>query len=157
MNLKTFSSYVDSLNEFKILNLRLDYLMLKQHEISVKYLGVKSPSLEEMQQHSSSGNDKVVAYLYEYEQRVQSNGKTLKAEIEEIYQEMKILMNKLREMEAILKKLDSIEYRLFYYIAVEGLRPKTAVERAARDYHYSERNVWRSYDVIKPELKRIKK
>lgn len=155
MNLRACSSYIDCLNEFKLLNIRLDYLTMKQHEISVKYLGVKSPALEDTQK-GASGNDKVIAYLYEYEQKIQNNGKTLKAEIEDIYQEMKILMNKLREMEAILKKLESIEYRLFYCIAVDGMRTKAAVEKVARDYHYSERNVWRTYDLIKPELKRIR-
>lgn len=156
MNLKTCSSYVDTLNEFKILNLRLDVLTRKEYELSVKFLGVKSPSLEEIQ-HTSSGNDKVIAYLYEYEEKIRENGKTLKEEIEELYAEMKSLVTKLRQMEMILKKLDSVEYRLFYLIAVDGERTKAAVEKVAREYNYSERNIWRSYNIIKPEVDRIRK
>lgn len=156
MSNKAFSSYIDTLNELKILNARLDYLMQKQHELAVKFLGVKSPSLDGMPK-TSGDKDKMIEYLFEFEQRQQSNGKSLKEETDEIYQEMKMLIEKLREMESILKKFESIEYRLFYLIAVEGMKAKAAVEKTARDYHYSERNVWRSYDLIKTDLKRIKK
>lgn len=156
--MKVFESYISTVNELKILKLRLDYLISKQQELANRLLGVKSPSLEEMNNISNSNKDKVIEYLFEYEEKRQPNGKTLKEEIEELYRALKMAIANQVAMEEILKLLvpSSVEYNLFYLIAVKGEKISSAVEKVALKCHYTDRTVWNAYNNIKDDLEKLK-
>lgn len=153
-------TYQEVKAEYEMVKSRYEYLEDKRKALYQRLLGLHSPSLEN---NGSKGNgsselgDKVSQYVFEYEEKKQRNGKTLKEEIEALYLEMLALEALLASYEEILSHLSGIDYQLFYKIGVEGLKPNKAVEEVAETNGYSERQVWRIYNYVKILLESIKK
>lgn len=153
-------TYQEAKAEYEIVKNRYEYLENRRLALYQRLLGLHSPSLEN-EGAKGNGNselgEKVSQYIFEYEVKKGSNGKTLKEEQEAIYLEMVALEALLARFEEILSHLSGLDYQLFYKIGVEGLNPNKAVKEVAETNGYSERHIWRIYNFIKILLESIKK
>lgn len=152
--MNAFKSYVNTKNELRVVELRLNWLLEKKEVLEVKYLGIKSKPLGEMpSQHNPTNDSTVIAFIYEYEERKQKNGLSIKEEINLLQNEQKRLRESLAQMERALREMEGLEYQLFYIIKVEGKRPKRAVNLVSENSGLSLRTVWRYYAKMKESLK----
>lgn len=152
--MNAFKSYVNTKSELRVVELRLNWLLEKKEVLEVKYLGIKSMPLGEMpSNHNVSNNSSVIAFIYEFEERKQKNGLSIKEEINILQNEQKKLRESLGRMEKALREMEGIEYQLFYLIKVEGKRPKRAVNEVSETSGLSLRTIWRYYRNMKESLK----
>lgn len=150
--------YTDTIVEYNMCLMRLKLLVEKREELYTKYLGVKSPNLDKIGTQSSfSGNDKVIAYLNEYE-APKGDKPSLKEQIEKLQYEKQQLEVVIKDMQNQLAKVSGVEGRLFYLIAVEQHQIRKAIEKVADEFYMTEANVWKTYyKNIKEEVRKLRK
>lgn len=148
--METIRCYKDTENDLKVVNLRIDVLESQKMALHSKYLGVKSPNLENPLNTTSFGNNsKVVAYLMAVEGRKQQNGMTIQEELEKLYDERNLLLGRLSEMKECLNKLTGIEYKIYYKIIIDGKNVTKAIYEVCEENDISEMTGWRKYHKIK--------
>lgn len=152
--MNAFRTYVNQKSELRVAELRLNWLYEKKEVLEVKYLGIKSKPLGEMpSNHNVSNDSSVIAFIYEYEDKKQKNGLSIKEEITSLELTVNSLKTSLEKMERALREMQGIEYQLFYLIKVEGKRPKRAVNLVTESSGMSEATIWRYYGKMKENLK----
>lgn len=152
--MNAFRTYVNTKAELKIIEIRLTSLENKAEELAAKYLGIRmAPLFSETYQHYPTNESTVIAFIYEYEDKKQKNGLSIKEEINLLKTEQKRLRESLARMEKALREMEGIEYQLFYLIKVEGKRPKRAVNLVTESSRMSEATIWRYYAKMKESLK----
>lgn len=148
--METIRCYRDTENDLKVVNLRIEVLESQKYALNVKYLGVKSPNLENpLDMTSFENNSKVVAYLNALEVKKQKNGMSIQEELENLYNERKMLLKKINEMQECLNKLKGIEYKIYYKIIVDGKNVTKAIYEVCEENDISEMTGWRKYHKIK--------
>lgn len=138
----------DTQNDIKIISKRLEILEMKKEELHSRYLGIHSAS-GEMFKGSKENYSKVIAYLHKFEVEKQSNGLSIKEEIDQLTDKKIYLLGQLEKMHSTLKELKGIEYQLYYKMAVDGLKTTEAVEAVAEENYISKETAWRRYKNIK--------
>lgn len=152
--MNAFVTYINTKNELRIAEIRLNWLYEKKEVLEVKYLGIKSKPLGEMPStHNVSNDSSVIAFIYEYEDKKQKNGLSIKEEIKSLEMTVNSLKTSLDKMERALREMEGIEYQLFYLIKVEGKKPKKAVNLVTESSGMSEATIWRYYAKMKESLK----
>ena len=152
--MNAFVTYINTKNELRIAEIRLNWLYEKKEILEVRYLGIKSKPLGEMpSNHNVSNDSSVVAFIYEYEDKKQKNGLSIKEEITALELTVNSLKTSLDKMERALREMEGIEYQLFYIIKVEGKKPKKAVSMVTESSGMSEATIWRYYAKMKESLK----
>ena len=152
--MNALKTYVNTKYECKILEYRLQWLLERKEVLEVKYLGIKSKPMGEMPTtHNVSNDSSVVAFIYEYEEKKQRNGLSIKEEITALTNEINGLKTSLEKMEKALREMEGIEYQLFYIIKVEGKKPKKAVYTVSENSGMSLATIWRYYRKMKESLK----
>lgn len=152
--MNAFVTYINTKNELRIAEIRLNWLYEKKEILEVKYLGIKSKPLGEMSStHNVSNDSSVIAFIYEYEDKKQKNGLSIKDEIKSLEMTVNSLKTSLDKMERALREMEGIEYQLFYLIKVEGKKPKKAVNLVTENSGMSEATIWRYYAKMKESLK----
>lgn len=152
--MNAFRTYINTKNELKIAEIRLKWLYEKKEVLEVKYLGIKSKPMGEMPTtHNVSNDSTVIAFIYEYEDKKQKNGLSIKEEITSLELTVNSLKSSVEKMEKALREMQGIEYQLFYLIKVEGKRPKRAVNLVTDSSGLSEATIWRYYGKMKECLK----
>ena len=152
--MNAFVTYINTKSELRIAEIRLNWLYEKKEILEVKYLGIKSKPLGEMpSNHNVSNDSSVVAFIYEYEDKKQKNGLSIKEEITALELTVNSLKTSLDKMERALREMEGIEYQLFYLIKVEGKKPKKAVYLVTESSGMSEATIWRYYAKMKESLK----
>ena len=152
--MNAFRTYINTKSELRIAEIRLNWLYEKKEILEVRYLGIKSKPLGEMPSNHNVGNDSsVVAFIYEYEDKKQKNGLSIKEEITALELTVNSLKTSLDKMERALREMEGIEYQLFYIIKVEGKKPKKAVSMVTESSGMSEATIWRYYAKMKESLK----
>lgn len=138
----------DTQNDIKIISKRLEILETKKEELHSRYLGIHSAS-GEMFKGSKENYSKVIAYLHKFEVEKQSNGLSIKEEIDQLTDKKIYLLGQLEKMHSTLKELKGIEYQLYYKMAVDGLKTTEAVEAVAEENYMTDRQVWKYYKKVK--------
>ena len=152
--MNAFITYINTKSELRVAEIRLNWLYEKKEILEVKYLGIKSKPLGEMpSNHNVSNDSSVVAFIYEYEDKKQKNGLSIKDEIKSLELTVNSLKTSLDKMERALREMEGIEYQLFYIIKVEGKKPKKAVSMVTESSGMSEATIWRYYAKMKESLK----
>lgn len=152
--MNALKTYVNTKYECKILEYRLQWLLERKEVLEVKYLGIKSKPMGEMPTtHNESNDSSVIAFIYEYEEKKQRNGFSIKEEITALTSEINSLKTSLEKMEKALREMEGIEYQLFYIIKVEGKKPKKAVYTVSENSGMSLATIWRYYRKMKESLK----
>ena len=152
--MNALKTYVNTKYECKILEYRLQWLLERKEVLEVKYLGSKSKPMGEMPTtHNVSNDSSVIAFIYEYEEKKQRNGLSIKEEITALTSEINSLKMSLEKMEKALREMEGIEYQLFYIIKVEGKKPKKAVYTVSENSGMSLATIWRYYAKMKESLK----
>lgn len=152
--MNALKTYVNTKYECKILEYRLQWLLERKEVLEVKYLGIKSKPMGEMPTtHNVSNDSSVIAFIYEYEEKKQRNGLSIKEEITALTSEINSLKTSLEKMEKALREMEGIEYQLFYIIKVEGKKPKKAVYTVSENSGMSLATIWRYYRKMKESLK----
>ncbi len=152
--MNAFRTYINTKSELRVAELRLNWLYEKKEVLEVKYLGIKSKPLGEMpSNHNVSNDSSVIAFIYEYEDKKQKNGLSIKEEITALELTVNSLKSSVEKMEKALREMEGLEYQLFYLIKVEGKRPKRAVNIVSESSGLSEATIWRYYAKMKESLK----
>ena len=148
--METIRCIKDTESELKIVNERIEILENQKMALHIKYLGVKSPNLENPMNLTSYGdNSKVVAYLHAVEVKKQSNGMSIEEELKILHERSEFLFQKLLTMNFYLKNLKGIEYQIFSKIVVDGKNVTRAVEEVCEEKDISLMTGWRKYNKIK--------
>lgn len=156
--MNSIQSYIDTKNELIIVKRRIRYLQDKREELYVSLVGVKGISFDgEAVTSPNTKDSKIIAFLHEYEEKKQLNGKSIAEELKALQSEEKRLSGLVEEMEVLLENMSGYEYQLFYHIAILRQKPKKAVEEVAKKNDMTERNIWRKYSRISSYVKELKR
>jgi hypothetical protein len=142
--------------ELEITKTRLDLVINKKIELYQKYVGIKSPSLEEKSNNNFSC-DKFALYVNEITKTNEVTGMSIEEEITNLLKSMNKMKLVLSKIECDLKQLKDIESRLYRKIVIDGYRVSKAVEEVASESYYSQQHIWRFYDNIKEYIRKLKK
>jgi hypothetical protein len=148
--MQTIKCISDTENELRIVTQRIEILEDEKMALRSKYLGVKSPNLENPLNTTSFGdNSKVVAYLHAVEIRKQPNGMSIEEELKKLHERSDYLFQRLVNMKFYLKNLTGIEYGIYSKIVVDGMNITKAVELTCDEKGISLMTGWRKYNKIK--------
>lgn len=150
-------NYNDTRSELKIAQNRLDLLLDKREALFTQYCGTTS-SLKDVVVQSGGNNDKMTAYVQKLHDPDPKTGKSLAQEIEDQQNEVNRLIYYIGLMDNTLKEIQSIEYKLYYAIVVEGRSITSAVDHVACTEGKDTSTIWKNYyPKIEFEIKKLQK
>lgn len=89
---------------------------------------------------------------------IERSGEALQAEKMQLEKLEAELVNDMTEMEHSLKRLNGLEYKIYYEIVVNGLNINKAINKVSLYQDVSESTLWKNYyPMVKEHLDKIKK
>jgi len=150
-------NYNDTKNELEVAQLRLNYLLDKKEDLYVKYCGMTIPKLDDVRVQTSTVNkDTMAKYMEELTKINPNTGLSLDQEIEQQYNVVSKLKYYLNLMDYNLKNMKALEYKLYYFIVIDGRGITSGVNHLANVTNKDPRTIWKYYyPKIEKEIKKL--
>ena len=155
MLLKAIQNYINTRCDLDLVRTRLDVLLEKKENIHNTYLAAGYKNHLKAAGCFGRESKNISLYIRELLDKNPATNQSLIQEIVCAKQEIRMLEQKLDQMEKILCRMNGILRELFFEVACNGLNPTRAVEKVSEKQNVDYRTGWRYYKKIKPQLKKL--
>lgn len=156
--MEVIRTYTNTKCELEMAKARLSLLMDRKEQLYCKYFPITAQIKDDVIVSGTKDNDKMAQYVYELNEVDIGTGLSLAQEIEYQRSVVEKFAGYLNVMSETLKKMQGIEYALYFEIVVKGVRISKAVSNIAEQYDKDDRTIWQYYySKIKKDITKLQR